>query len=292
MTATATHGLVFFLDAHIHWLDQLIYAFNQNFADSSFFSSPMQVRALIALVLVSLCCGGVGSLVVGGRMAFFSDALAHCAFAGVSIGFLLFETFLARYRPANEFWDWVTPVMIIFGMCIGAGIAFVRTRSGLASDTVIGVFFAACIGLYALLRNLILSRKLFDLEDFLFGNPLFASANDLIALFCLVVVTAVVLVCIYNHLLLTNFNTSLARSRRIRVHLSNYVFVMLLALIVNLCLRAVGVLLINALLIVPAATAANVSRNLRQLFWLTIVLCLLVSLTGLDVSWELAHAIG
>ena len=135
----------------------------------------------------------------------------------------------------------------------------------MASDTVIGVFFAACIGLYALLRKLMLSRKLFDLEDFLFGDPLFASANDLIALFGLVVVTAVVLVCIYNHLLLASFNTSLARSRRIRVHLSNYVFVILLALIVNLCLRSVGVLLINALLIVPAATAANVSRNLRQL---------------------------
>jgi zinc transport system permease protein len=62
---------------------------------------------------------------------------------------------------------------------------------------------------------------------------------------------------------------------------------MLLALIVNLCLRAVGVLLINALLIVPAATAANVSRNLRQLFWATIILCLVVSLAGLASSWEL-----
>jgi zinc transport system permease protein len=72
------------------------------------------------------------------------------------------------------------------------------------------------------------------------------------------------------------------------VQLSNYIFVMLLALIVNLCLRAVGVLLINALLIVPAATAANVSRNLRQLFWVTIILCLVVSLTGLDISWELS----
>jgi zinc transport system permease protein len=287
MTATAMHGLVLFMDADIHWLDRLIYAFNENFADSSFFSSPMQVRALVALVLVSVCSGAVGSLVIGGRMAFFSDALAHCAFAGVSLGFLLFETLLAPYRPAGEFWSWVTPVMVIFGMSVGAGIAFVRTRSGLASDTVIGVFFAACIGLYALLRNLILSRKLFDLEDFLFGNPLFASANDLIALLCLVVVTAVVLVCIYNHLLLTNFNPSLARSRRIRVHLSNYIFVMLLALIVNLCLRAVGVLLINALLIVPAATAANVSRNLRQLFWVTIILCLGVSLAGLASSWEL-----
>ena len=284
---TAVHGLVFFLDAEGYWLDRLIYTFNNNFSDSSFFSSPMQVRALIALVLVSTCSGAVGSLVVGGRLAFFSDALAHCAFAGVSLGFLLFETLLAHYRPAGEFWSWVTPVMIVFGMSVGAGIAFVRTRSGLASDTVIGVFFAACIGLYALLRNLILSRKLFDLEDFLFGNPLFASANDLLALFCLVVVTGFVLVCIYNHLLLTNFNPSLARSRRIRVQLSNYIFIMLLALIVNLCLRAVGVLLINALLIVPAATAANVSRNLRQLFWLTIGLCLAVSLAGLDISWEL-----
>src|SRR5206468_718636 len=119
-----------------------------------------------ALVLVSLSCGAVGALVVGGRMAFFSDALAHCAFASVSVGFVLFTLLIVHFRPADEFWDWVTPIMLAFGMMVGYGIAYVRERTGLASDTVIGVFFAFAIGLAATLSKMMQSRELFRLEDF------------------------------------------------------------------------------------------------------------------------------
>jgi zinc transport system permease protein len=275
-----------------HWLDRIINAVAALGEPGSFLWFGYNLRALLALVLVSLICGAVGSLVVGGRMAFFSDALAHCAFAGVSIGFLFFETLLRGLRPADEFWDWVTPIMIAFGVLVGYGIAAVRQRTGLASDTVIGVFFAAAIGLAAMLRKIIHSRQLFNLEDFLFGDPLLVRSQDIVQLAVLLVFTALVLVLIYNHLLLTGFNTSLALSRRVPSRLANYVFVMLLAVIVNLCLRCVGVLLINALLVVPAATAANISRNMRQLFWWTVALCLTVSLLGQWVSWEVEAGTG
>src|SRR5262245_55077164 len=269
-----------------HWLDRLVLRLNDAAPPGTFFHYDFTVRALVALVLVSLVCGAVGSLVVGGRMAFFSDALAHCAFAGVSVGFLLFEVLVAGRPDAGEFWDWVTPVMVGFGMLVGYLIAFVRLRTGLASDTVIGVFFAASIGLAAALRNLFQSRQLFNLEDFLFGNPLQVRAPDLVYLALLLLVTAGVLALTYNHLLLAGFNPSLALSRRVPVKAVNYALVVLLALIVNLCLRYVGALLINALLVVPAATAVNVSRNMRQLFWGSVLLCLGVSLVGLAVSWE------
>jgi zinc transport system permease protein len=269
-----------------HWLDRLILRLNTAAPPGTFFYYDFTVRALLALVLVSLVCGGVGSLVVGGRMAFFSDALAHCAFAGVSVGFLLYEGLRAGWGVAGEFWDWVTPVMVAFGMLIGYLIALVRLRTGLASDTVIGVFFAASIGLAAMLRNLFQSRQLFNLEDFLFGNPLQVRAPDIVSLGLLLLLTAGVLAWTYNHLLLAGFNPSLALSRRVPVKAANYVFVILLAVIVNLCLRFVGALLINALLVVPAATAVNLSRNMRQLFWGSVLLCLGVSLVGLAVSWE------
>ncbi len=270
-----------------HWVTRAIEALCRLAPKESFFGHSLNVQATIALVLVSLTCGAVGSLVVGGRMAFFSDALAHCAFAGVSIGFLLFTFGIERVSPGADFWDWVTPIMVAFGVLVGFGIALVRNRTGLASDTVIGVFFAGSIGLAAMLQKLIQSRQLFGLEDFLFGNLLLLRGEDLLHLALLALITGVVLYFTYNSLLLGSFNTSLALSRRVPVRVSNYLFVMLLALIVNVCLRSVGALLINALLVVPAAAAVNLSRNLRVLFWLTIGLCLVVSLLGQWAAWEM-----
>ncbi len=273
------------------WLDRGIGACAALAPPDSFFAWDFNIRSLLALVLVSLCCGAIGSLVVGGRMAFFSDALAHCSFAGISIGFLLFLLFGPQAgQDANSrrlFWDWVTVIMTVFGIVAGCGIVWVRTVTGLSSDTVIGVFFAGAVGLAAALKDLINDRALFNLEDFLFGNPLLVSSAHLLILTCLVVLTALLLARIYNHLLLASFNQSLALSRRVPVRLVNYLFIILLALTVNLCLRLVGALLINALLIIPAATAINLSRNMRQLFWRTIFLCLLLSVAGPWISWDL-----
>jgi zinc transport system permease protein len=273
------------------WLDDAIGRFCHLWPAGHFFSFAFNVHALLALILVGLSCGSVGSLVVGSRMAFFSDALAHCAFAGVSIGFVLFEAMHQLFDvPRDQFWEFVTPVMVAFGILVGYGIAAVRLRTGLASDTVIGVFFAGSIGLAAMLRKLMYSRALWSLEDFLFGDPVNVNTADLVALALLVVLTLVVLWRLYNPLLLTSFNSSLALSRRVRVRLCNYLFIMLLAVIVNLCLRCVGVLLINALLIVPAATAVNVSRNMRQFFAWTLGLCVTVGIAGQWISWEVAMA--
>jgi zinc transport system permease protein len=270
-----------------NWLDRAIISLCSLAPDGSFFNGEYNIKALLALILVSISCGAVGSLVVGSRMAFFSDALAHCSFAGVSIGFVVCETLLSSVVDHNNFWQWVTPIMVTFGALVGYGIAAVRMRTGLASDTVIGVFFAGAIGLAAVLRNLMKSRALFSIEDFLFGNPLQVSGSDLLSLGVLATVTFFALVALYNPLLLTGFNSSLALSRRVPVRLSQYLFVILLAVIVNLCLRCVGALLINALLIVPAATAINVSRNLRQLFWITMGLCFFVCIAGQGLSWQI-----
>jgi zinc transport system permease protein len=277
------------------WLDRLIHRCNALAPEYSFFAFDFNIRTLLALVLVSLCCGAIGSLVVGGRMAFFSDALAHCSFAGISIGFLLFLLFGPEGRDATTqrlFWDWVTVIMVVFGMIAGCGIVWVRTITGLSSDTVIGVFFAGAVGLAAALRDLMNNRALFNLEDFLFGNPMLVLSSHLLILACLAVVIALTLSRIYNHLLLVSFNQSLALSRRVPVQLVSYLFIILLALTVNLCLRFVGALLINALLIIPAATAVNLSRNMRQLFRWTIYLCLGLSVLGQWISWEWYNLMG
>ncbi len=256
----------------------------------TFLGENLNIRAMLALLAVSLLCGAVGSIVVGNRMAFFSDALAHCAFAGVCFGFLLFKIFVNPQGDRDKddtFWEWVAPVMVTFGAFVGAGIAFVREKTGLASDTVIGVFFAASLGFAAALSKLIRSRRVNALEYFLFGNPLLVSEGEIWALFALVALTAVFLIFLYNPLVLSSFNPSLARSRRLGARWHNYAFIVLLALIVNLCLRYVGVLLINALLVVPAAAAFNVGKNLRQVFWLTMIISMSSAALGQCLSWEL-----
>ena len=276
-----------FGSAGVHWLDQILNSFAANFSEGSFFNQVFNLRAMLALALVSLTCGAVGSMVVGSRMAFFSDALAHCAFAGVSLGYVIFELFILGARPKEEFWEWVTPIMVVFGIAVGAGIAYVRGQTGLASDTVIGVFFAFSLGFAAMLKNIINDRSVFSLEDFLFGDPLFVSASEISYMAGLAVFTWVFLFFFYTRMVFSSFNSSLALSRRYPVNLLYYLFVILLALIVNLCLRYVGVLLINALLIVPAATAFNLGRNLREVFWITVLLSVFVCLAGLGASWEL-----
>jgi zinc transport system permease protein len=270
------------------WLDQGIEKFTQLFPPLTFFSFEFNVRATLAVLLVSFACGVVGSLVVGNRMAFFSDALAHCAFAGVALGFLL--ALAAGVHNPTDFAHWVTPVMVVFGICVGLLIAVVREKTSLANDTVIGVFFAGAIGLGAIFLPFVSRRRYFNPENFLFGDPVTVTSQDLLYLVALVLITGAVLVFMYNDIVFASFNPSLALSRKVRVRFCNFTFIVLLALIVNLCLQTVGALLINAMLVVPAATAANLCRNLRQLFWCTVGLCLFVGAAGLSLSWQISVA--
>lgn len=267
-------------------LDGALKAFCDSQEPYTFLWLQANVNGLLAIILVAVICGMVGSLVVGNRMAFFSDALAHCAFAGVALG-LLIALFISRI-PIPDFTAWIQLIMVVFGILVGLGIAWVREKTSLANDTVIGVFFAGAMGLGALVMKGV--RAGFPLESFLFGSPLDTRSADLLKLAILLLITLAFLAWNYNALVFTSFNVSLARSRQVPIRLSNYLFIALLGLIVNLCLSIVGVLLINALLIVPAATAANISRNMRQQFWLSVLLCLAFGVVGHILSWEIRIA--
>jgi zinc transport system permease protein len=259
-------------------------------SDYGFFGIQATVFGLLAVIVVSLICGFVGSLVIGSRMAFFSDALAHAAFAGISIGFLTALVFglLGRFNKPEDFFDIATPIMVGFGILVGLGIAYVGERTALANDTVIGVFFAGAMGFGAmLLKGISQLGHYFNPEDFLFGSPATVSSRGLQMLCLLAALTAGLLALMYNQMLFTSFNPSLARSRRVWVRFCTYLFIALLAVIINVCLLTVGALLINALLIVPAATASNLARNLRQMFWATVGLSLAVGITGYVLAYHL-----
>ncbi len=235
------------------------------------------VKGVLAILLVCSMCGMLGSMVVGHRMAFFSDAMAHCAFAGVSIGYL---------SVLLQGWDrdtasWVVPLaMIAFGAVVGVGIVYVRDQTGLGNDTVIGVFFALAIGFGAMVFQALSAVSALNPEHFLFGNLVLIPEEDLLYLIVLVIVATPLFAWRYNQFVFASFNPTLARTRGLAVNLNNYLFILILALVVNLSIKAVGALLINAMLVVPAATAANLSRNLRQMFWLSVLFCVGAGLVG------------
>jgi zinc transport system permease protein len=257
------------------WLSMLITSLANSFDTYTFV-----IKEVLAILLVCTLCGIMGSLVVGNRMAFFSDAMAHCAIAGVSLGYL--SVLLGGGDRQTEIWA-VPLIMVAFGVGVGVSMVYVRDRTGLTNDTVIGVFFALAIGFGAMLLQGIsqaVERKTFSPENFLFGSLVFTTEEDLVFLLCLAVLVMPLFAWKYNQLVFASFNPTLARTRGLSLKLDNYLFIVLLALVVNLSIKAVGALLINAMLVVPAAAAANVSRNLRQMFWYTVAFCIGSGLLG------------
>jgi zinc transport system permease protein len=275
-------------DGVIQLADQGIVWFAGLWPPGTLPSFDFNIRGILAVLFVSLICGAMGALVVGNRMAFFSDALAHCAFAGIGLGI---ATAVALHTDPALFHVRIIEVMVAFGIATGLLIAFVRERTGLASDTVIGVFYAAAIGFGAVFTRLVHDQRLFNLEEFIFGDPVTAPTGQVLCLGVLAIGVAAFLWWMNNYLVLMSANTSLAMSRRVPVRWCHYLFIVTLALIVNVSLLIVGALLVNGMLIVPAATAANFARNLRQMFWYSLMLALVSGLGGYVVSWEVSNYI-
>lgn len=265
-----------------------ILRFSALWPEGTLLSFDFNVRALIAVFFVCLICGAIGALVVGNRMAFFSDALAHCAFAGVGLGLLFAVLF---HIDRELFHEYIIAVMVLFGIVTGLLIALVRDRTGLASDTVIGVFYAGAIGLGATFIGLARNQSMFNLENFIFGDPVTADIGQVLGLGLLAIVVGVFLWRMNNYLVLASASPSLALSRRVPVRACQYLLIVVLAVMVNLSLYIVGALLINGMLIVPAAAAANLARNLRQMFWYSLALALASGMGGYVLSWEISNLV-
>lgn len=253
-----------------------------------------EVRAVLALVCVGLTCGMVGSLVVGNKLAFFSDAMAHTAFAGVAVAYLgiILANDIRSTREADAYL-WAIPlVMAGIGALAACAIVFVKEQSQLANDTVIGVFFAFALGLGGMLTEAVRKRVNFDLESFLYGQVNFLTDADVARLIGLLLATVVIVHWKYNQFVFGTFNPALARSRGMPIRFNSYLFVILLAVVVNLSIKAVGVLLINALLVVPAAAAANVSSNVRRMYWVTVAGGLGAALIGYNLHNRFRITVG
>ncbi len=231
--------------------------------------APFMRQALIGLALLAPMAATMGVQVVNFRMAFFADAISHSAFAGVALGLIF---------AVNPHWS-----MLVFGLMVGVGIMAVQRHSALSSDTVIGVFFSAVVafGLAVVSRDRSVAR---DLQRFLYGDILTIDDGSIIFLKLLFVAIILFQTLGYNRMLYIGLNPLLAEAHRVRVAIYQYLFAGLLSLVVIFAVWAVGVLLVTALLIVPAATARNLARSAGGMFWWALLVSLTSAVTGLILS--------
>lgn len=234
-------------------------------------------NALLAMLLLTPLLALLGTMAVNQRMAFFSDALGHSALAGVGLGMLL--------GVQSELIS-----MIVFGVLWAVAISRINRTGGESADTIISVFSSTgiAVGLLILSRNGSFSKY----SALLAGDVLSVQPGDLLWLLLALPLGVGAWALLYNQLLLTAVNPALAQSRGIRTKWVEYAFVSLVAVAVMLSIRWVGVLLINALLILPAAAARNIARTAAQHALFSVLIGLLSGVAGLVAAYYLDTGVG
>ncbi len=243
----------------------------------SFAEPDFMKRALLAVIFVAPAAAAVGTPLVQFRMAFFSDAIGHSAFTGVALGVLL------GIHPLLT--------MVAFGLFVAWAITLVKGRTGLSPDTVIGVFFSTVIalGIAVISAQKGLTR---NLQAYLYGDLLAISGGEVLWMAALFLAVAAYLYLTYNRILLLGVHEGFARSLGVRGRALEISFAVVVALVVTTAIRAVGILLVTALLVVPAAAARNVARGAAAAFWTAIVISLVSGVAGIAASYHLDTATG
>lgn len=226
-------------------------------------------QALLALILLSPMTAMLGVHVLNFRMAFFSDAVGHSAFAGLAVGLLL--------GAPPQF------AVLVFGVLVGLAIMAMQRRSGLSADVSIGIIFSAVVafGLAVVSRTPSLNR---EIQQYLYGDILTVSSSETVVLAILLLLLSVFEFFGWNRLLTVALSPTLAKVEGVSTRVWQYLFAALLALVVMFCVRTVGVLLVTAMLVVPAATGRNLARDMCGLFWWTIFVSLVSAIAGLLLS--------
>jgi zinc transport system permease protein len=235
---------------------------------------PFVVRGILAALILAPLLGGMSHLVVARRLAFFSSALGQAALTGLTIGILLGE-------PLNA------PYVGIFGFTILSAVlmVFIRRRSTLPPDTLIGVFLALTLGLGICLLVAVTKRfNIHQIEAVMFGSLLTVTDLDLLLLLTVAGAVGLVLARNYNGLLLDSVHGPIAHAEGVRSTRLEYLFVVLLTLAIVASLKVIGALLVEALVIVPAASARNIAFNMRSYLISSIAIALVGTVGGLMLS--------
>lgn len=235
-------------------------------------------NALLAVLVVTPLFGLLSTMVVESRMAFFSDALGHSAFTGMAIGALCGLT-----RPVGA--------AVVFAVVIALLFTLVRQKTHMASDTSISVFSSAAVALGIFLSTL--GGQSFTKFNTLLIGDILSVAPAEIGLLVLILLALVILwLTSYNQMMLSSVHQALADSRGIQVVWKNFLFTAAIAVVVTISMTWVGLLVINALLVLPGAAARNLAKNLPQYHLISILGGIVCGIAGLMVSYYLGTSTG
>lgn len=226
-------------------------------------------NALLAVLLATPLFGILSTMVVSNRMAFFSDSLGHSTFTGIAIGALL------GGKPLTS--------IIITAVLFAGLITFIKNKSKASTDTIIGVCSSTAIAVGLVILSQGGSFNKFS--AYLIGDLLSIAPDEIVMLFCVFVGVILLWLLIFNKLLILSINPSLAASRGMNTLFIEILFSAALAIIVAITIQWVGILIINSLLVLPAAAARNVTVNVRQYHFFSVLFALFAGVTGLILSY-------
>ncbi|MFH1970656.1 MAG: metal ABC transporter permease [Verrucomicrobiota bacterium] len=234
-------------------------------------------NALLAVLLITPLFALIGCLVISNQMAFFSDAIGHAALTGIAIG--------ALAGLADPLW-----AMLAFATVLAILVSVLRRYSSASTDTIIGLMmaFAVALGVVLLSRGGGFARY----SRYLIGDLLTITPFEILRLVLLLVIVAGVWLAFFNPLFFACLNRSLAKARGFPVWRLETFFAVIVALVVTMTISWVGLLVINALLIVPAAAARNMARTMTAYVLGAVVISLLAGVMGLITSFYWSTATG
>ena len=235
-------------------------------------------NAFLAVLLMAPLFGLTSTMIVTGKMSFFSDALGHSAFTGIAIGCIC--------GIAAPTW-----AAVLFSVLFSLLFSYVRSRSNQAADTLIGVFSSTAVALGIFIATLG-GGSFTKYNKFLIGDILSVTPTEIGLLGLVLVFVTVFWICYSNRLTLTSIHPQLASSRGISSGLTQTVFTVAIAVIVTLAISWIGLLILNSLLVLPGASSRNVSKNLRQYSLFSVLFALLAGVAGLSVSYYLGTSAG
>lgn len=249
---------------------EVIYNLLEVILPFDFMQYTFMKNAFLAILLVSPIFAIIGTMIVNKKMAFFSDALGHSALTGIAIGMLLGMT--------N-----INISMIIFAVIFALLLNFIKSKTTYGADTIISVFSSIAIALG--LAILAQSGSFNKYSSYLVGDILSISESEILYLFVAFILTFIFWFYLFNKINAVSLNATLAKSKGINVKAMENIFAILIAVMVMISIRWVGILLINSLIILPAASSRNISMNMRSYHLFSIIFALFSGISGLIISY-------